>query len=106
MVPCTSEVAMSSLVPNTMPALPERMREDMQLRGLAPRTQASYLDAVSGLAQFCGRAPETLEALTEAELRAYFLYLVAERHVARSTLTVYRSALRFLVETTLARTWP
>lgn len=84
----------------------ERMREDMQLRGFAPRTQASYLDAVTGLARFCGRAPEALDALTEAELRAFFLHLVAERHVSRSTLTVYRAGLRFLVETTLARSWP
>lgn len=92
--------------PALTPTLPARMREDMQLRGFAPRTQASYLDAVAGLARFCGRPPEALEALTEAELRAFFLHLVAERRVSRSTLTVYRAGIRFLVETTLARTWP
>lgn len=98
---------MSTLTPlSSLPRLTARMREDMQLRGFAARTQASYLDAVTGLAQFCGRPVEALETLTEAELRAYFLHLIAERHVSRSTLTVYRSGLRFLVETTLARTWP
>jgi integrase/recombinase XerD len=92
--------------PLVPPPLTARMREDMQLRGFAPRTQASYLDAVTGLARFCGRAPDALEALTEAELRAFFLHLVAERRVSRSTLTVYRAGLRVLVETTLGRSWP
>ena len=91
-----------------MPALTliDRMSEDMQLRGLAPRSQKSYLDAVKGLAKFCDRPPTALETLTEEELRAFFLHLVSERHVARSTLNLYRSGIRFLVETTLARSWP
>jgi site-specific recombinase XerD len=87
-------------------ALPTRLREDLQLRGFAARTQASYLDVVAGLARFVGRPVEALATLTEAELRAYFLHLVAERHVSRSTLTVHRGGLRFFVETTLGHTWP
>ena len=97
---------MSTLTPVPPPTLTTRMREDMQLRGFAPRTQSSYLDAVTGLARFCARAPDALETLTEAELRAFFLHLVTERRAARSTLLVYRSGIRFLVETTLARAWP
>ena len=84
----------------------DRMREDMQLRGLAPRTQQSYLDAITGLAKFCQRPCEALESLTEEELRRFFLHLVAERRASRSTVIVYRSGIRFLVETTLTRTWP
>ena len=34
-----------------MPALTMQMRDDMQLRGLAARTQQSYLAAVEGLAK-------------------------------------------------------
>lgn len=96
------------VAPSPVPAaaLSTRLREDLQLRGFAARTQASYLDAVVGLARFVGRPVEALDALTEAELRAYFLHLVAERRIARSTLTVYRGGLRFFVETTLGRTWP
>ena len=90
----------------TTPTLLDRMRQDMQLRGFAPRTQEAYLDAVTGVATFCGRAPESLETLTEEELRQYFLYLVRERHVSRSTLMQRRAGLRFLVATTLRRTWP
>ncbi|GJG88105.1 hypothetical protein tb265_32860 [Gemmatimonadetes bacterium T265] len=86
--------------------LSTRLREDLQLRGYAVRTQDSYVNAVMGLATFVGRPVEALATLTEAELRAYFLHLVGERHVARSTLTVYRGGVRFFVETTLGRTFP
>jgi site-specific recombinase XerD len=78
----------------------------MQLRGFAPRTQEAYLDAVTGVATFCGHEPNALETLTEEELRQYFLYLVRERHVSRSTLLQRRAGLRFLIATTLRRTWP
>jgi site-specific recombinase XerD len=84
----------------------DRMRQDMQLRGLAPRTQEAYLDAVTGAAAFCGRSPNALEALTEEELRRYFLHLVQERHVSRSTVLQRRAGLRFLVAITLRQTWP
>jgi len=89
----------------TIPLL-DRMRQDMQLRGLAPRTQEAYLDAVTGVAAFCGRPPHALESLAEEELRAYFLYLVRDRHASRSTVLQRRAGLRFLVETTLRRHWP
>lgn len=86
--------------------LTHRMQEDMQLRGFAPRTQASYLGAVSQLATFCGRPRDALEAITEDDVRRFFLHLVTERHSSRSTLIIYRAGIRFLVEVTLARTWP
>jgi integrase/recombinase XerD len=89
-----------------MLTLTDRMRQDMQLRGLAARTQHSYLDAITGLAKFCQRPPDALATLTEDELRQFFLHLVAERHASRSTVMVYRSGIRFLVETTLRQTWP
>lgn len=86
--------------------LTQRMQEDMQLRGFAPRTQASYLRAVGGFATFCGRARDALEATAEDDVRRFFLHLVTERHSSQSTLIVYRAGIRFLVEVTLARTWP
>lgn len=85
--------------------LTERMGEDMQLRGLAARTQESYLGAVTGLAKYCGRPAEAVATLTEEELRQ-FLHLVTERRASRSTLVVYRAGIRFLFETTLGRAWP
>lgn len=89
-----------------MQTLMARLGEDMRLRGLATRTQQSYRGAVVGLATHCAREPDTLDTLSEAELRAFFLDLVVRRQVSRSTLIVYRSGIRFLYEITLGRTWP
>src|SRR4051812_33119578 len=86
--------------------LMDRLRQDMQLRGLAARTQDSYLATVESVARFCDRPPNALTTLAEDDLRRYFLHLVRERHVSRSTLLVHRAGLRFLVETTLRQTWP
>jgi integrase/recombinase XerD len=89
-----------------MQTLTDRMGEDMRLRGFSRKTQQSYRGAVIGLATHFERPPDTLDALTEAELRAYFLDLVTRRQVSRSTLIVYRAGIRFLYEVTLQRTWP
>ena len=61
----------------------QRMQEDMQLAGLAARTQESYLGAVHRLADHAQKAPDQL---TEADLRQYFLYLRTERKLSRSSL--------------------
>ena len=79
-----------------MQTLTARMGEDMRLRGFAVKTQQSYRGAVAGLAQHFARSADTLETLTEAELRVFFLALVTTRQVSRSTLIVYRSGIRFL----------
>ena len=89
-----------------MQTLTTRMGEDMRLRGFAPKTQQAYRGAVAGLANHFARSPDSLETLTEGELRTFFLDLVTTRQVSRSTLIVYRSGIRFLYEVTLQRTWP
>ncbi len=65
-----------------MTALRRRLLEDLQLRGLAPRTQQGSLEAVKHLAQHDRRAPDHM---SEEELRHYFLYLLNEKQVAEST---------------------
>jgi hypothetical protein len=52
--------------------LRERMQEDLQLRGLSPKTQESYLRAVRQLAEYCQKPPDEIN---EEALRRYFLYL-------------------------------
>jgi len=89
-----------------MHTLTARMGEDMRLKGFAARTQESYRGAITGLAKHYGRPVDSLDTLTEEELRAFFLHLVTARQVSRSTLIVYRSGIRFLFEVTLGRTWP
>ena len=86
-----------------MSELKRRMKEDLQLAGYAPKTQQSYLDAVRGLARYYNRAPDQLQ---EQDIRRFFLHLVNERRVARSTVTIYLSGIKFFYETTLGRQWP
>src|SRR4030066_1647559 len=85
-----------------MSAIRERMNEDMQLHGSSAKTQTAYLGAVRGLAGHYHRTPENI---TQDELRSYFLYLVKERGVARSTLMIHLSGIRFFFEKTLKREW-
>jgi site-specific recombinase XerD len=79
------------------------MLEDMQLRGLSPKTQACYLFAVQQFAQHYGKSPALI---TEDELRRYFLYLSTEKRVSPSTVTIALCASKFLFEHTLQRSWP
>lgn len=86
-----------------MTPLRQRMIEDMQLRGLSPKTQQAYVRTVRQLAEYYGQSPDQI---TEEELRQYFLYLKNEKQVSRSTCTVALCGIKFLYEHTLQRTWP
>ena len=83
-----------------MTPLRQRMLEDMQLRGLSPKTQACYLFAVQQFAQHYAKSPALI---TEDELRHYFLYLSTEKRVSSSTVTIALCAIKFLFERTLQR---
>jgi site-specific recombinase XerD len=78
------------------------MIEDLQLRGLAVRTQTSYVQAVSQLAAHYRKSPDRI---SEEELRQYFLFLKNVKHVARSTHTLALCAIKFFYEHTLKREW-
>jgi integrase/recombinase XerD len=86
-----------------MTTLRRRMLEDLQLRGLAPRTQQCYLEAVKHLAQHYRRAPDQI---SEEELRQYFLFLINDKKVAESTFRIHLYGIRFFYERTLKRPWP
>ena len=85
-----------------MSALRQRMIEDMRLHGYSAKTQTAYIGAVRGLSKYYHRSPEDM---TQEEVRAYFLWLVQEKGVARSTLTIHLSGIKFLFEKTLKREW-
>jgi integrase/recombinase XerD len=87
----------------TRTALRRRMLDDLQLRGLAPRTQQGDVEAVTHLAPHDRRAPEQI---SEAEIRPYFLYLINAKQVAASTLRLHLYGIRFFDEHTLQRPWP
>jgi integrase/recombinase XerD len=85
-----------------MTELQKRMIECLQLRGLAPRTQESYVRAVRHLAEHYHKSPDLI---TEEELRQYFLYLKNVKHYARNTSTIAICGIRFFFERTLERQW-
>jgi len=86
-----------------MTKLRQRMLEDLQLRGMSIETQRAYVLAVKLLAEYYNRSPDQI---TEAELRAYFLYLRNEKGVSNSTFTVYLCGIKFFYEYTLEQSWP
>jgi integrase/recombinase XerD len=85
-----------------MTALRQKMLEDMQLRGLAKRTQEAYLHAVRQLAKHYHKPPDQIG---EEELRQYFLFLKNEKHAARNTCTIALCGIKFFFQHTLGREW-
>jgi integrase/recombinase XerD len=86
-----------------MTPLRQHMLEDMQLRGLAARTQESYLAAIQQLAIHYAQSPDLL---TDEEVRQYFLYLRNVKRLAPNTVNVALNAVKFLYSYTLMRPWP
>jgi integrase/recombinase XerD len=86
-----------------MTPLRQRMLEDMQLRGLAARTQEAYLGAVQQLALHYDKSPDLI---TEEELRRYFLFLFNEKRLAPNTTNVALNGIKFFYTYTLQRPWP
>ena len=85
-----------------MKTLRQRMMEDMQLHGLAERTRQSYAEAVKKLSEYYGKPPDSL---SEEDIRNYFLYLLNEKQVARSSMVIYLIGIKFFYEKTLQRKW-
>jgi site-specific recombinase XerD len=75
----------------------------LQLRGLAPKTQQCYLEAVKHLAQHDRQVPDQL---SDEALRQYFLSLINAKQLAESTLRLQLYGIRFFYERTLKRPWP
>jgi site-specific recombinase XerD len=80
----------------------ERMSEDMRLRDFRPRTQEGYLLAVR---QFMDRVAREPQAITDEDVRTYFLYLREDKKLAPSTINIAVHALRFFFLHTMQRDW-
>ncbi len=76
-----------------MTALRQQMLDAMELRAFAQRTREAYLHWVIELARHTHTAPEQLAA---ADLEAFLLHLLRERHLAPATCAQALQALRFL----------
>jgi len=82
--------------------LRQLMIEEMQIRNLAPHTQASYVQQISQFARHFGQSPELLGP---AEIRTYQLYLTRDRQLSASSILVAVAAIRFLYNVVLKRGW-
>ena len=85
-----------------MKTLRESMKQNMELKGFSARTQTCYLGYVKQFAQHYRRSPEYLE---NSEVKDFLQYMIKEKHASSSGVNQAYSALKFLYETTLDRTW-
>jgi len=85
-----------------MTPLRERFIEDMQLRGLAPTTQRSYIHYVVDFARFYNKSPEDLDL--EA-IRQYEIHLLNERKLSPQSVNTFVSSVQFLYTHTLDVGW-
>lgn len=81
-----------------MSTLRRQMQADKVLRGLATRTQESYIAAVVGLSRHYDRSPEQL---SQDQVQQYLLHLIEERKLAWASTNQAACALRFLFHVTL-----
>jgi len=83
-----------------MTPLRQRMIDEMQVHGLAVRTQSAYVAQVAALAMHYGCSPELLN---DSQIRNYLLELARDRHKSRSTVNQAGCAFRFLYYRVLKR---
>jgi site-specific recombinase XerD len=83
-----------------MTLLRDRMREDLELRGLAAATIERYVLFARRFVEYFGIPPARMGA---AEMRHFLLYLIHEAKASASTVNVYSAAIRFLYNVTLKR---
>lgn len=85
-----------------MGKLREQMKMDMELKGLADKTQKVYLARMRDFVQHFGRSPDLLG---EQEIREYLHHLIRDTEFSQSTINQAYSALKFFYQTTLQRVW-
>ena len=88
---------------NSEKTLRERMLDDLQLRGLAERTQKGYLREVRKLAGYYNTSPDRL---SEQQVADYLLHLINDRKFAAGSLNVAYNGIKFFFRHTVPRDWP
>lgn len=80
--------------------LRQKMIDELTLRGYSPRTHESYLYAISKIAAYYHRSPDTL---TVDEMQKWLLHLLNKQGLSNSSCRLYVNALRFLFVNVLKR---
>lgn len=83
-----------------MSPLRQQMIDAMVLRGLAGRTQECYVAVVAQLARHYHCSPDQLDA---AQVKAWLLHRIGERHLAYATVNQAVCAIKFFFGTVLGR---
>ena len=83
--------------------LRRRMRQDLQLAGLAEGTQKAYLRAVK---QFAAHFRKPPDQISEQEFRECLHNLKNQRHYSPSSLKIAASGILFFFTHTVPRDWP
>ena len=78
----------------------KRLIEDLKLAGYADRTQKSYLERVTNLANYFDQCPSEL---SDEQVRDYLLHIVNDRNYAANSLRITNAGLKFFYRTTLKR---
>jgi site-specific recombinase XerD len=84
----------------TMQQALQRMKADIQLRGLAKNTQRSYLTHAEIFLKYCNRP---IEELTEMDVRRFLGHLIVEKKLTPGTVNTYSAAIRFFFAVTMNR---
>lgn len=85
-----------------MTELRQKMKMDMELRGLSAKTIKYYIENVARFAKHFNKSPEFLG---EEEIRQYLHYCITEKHLCEGTVNTIYSALKFLYTKTLSKPW-
>jgi site-specific recombinase XerD len=83
-----------------MTTLRQNFIRELVIRGIASRTQESYVAAVHGLAKHYHQPPDQL---TDEQLKDYIFYLAKEKELAPATLNLTVYALRSFYQLVLQR---
>lgn len=93
----------SASEPPPLSPLRSRMIEDMELAGLALRTQQAYVRSVVKLQEhYQGKSPDRI---TEKEVRAYLVWLRDEKNCSRGRFYPTLYGLKFFYQRCLERNW-
>lgn len=83
-----------------MTTLRAKMKHEMTLRGLSPRTQEQYIYAVTKLHDHYKRSPAKLN---EQEIKSFLLFTLSNKSYAASTYNVMIHGLKFFYEIVLRK---
>jgi integrase/recombinase XerD len=93
---------MFNLKHTIMKTLREQFIQQLQLKGLSPRTIKNYVGCILALAKYYNISPDLLNI---QQIRDYFQYCLVEKKLSKSWMNQTISALKILFVDVLKREW-